>query len=247
MWSKILTKTAYGGEQIANLRRPTHIVVATLGRSLDLIRRKAIDSRNVKTIVLDVADKILSVGFKKELEEILSSVKDAKSRWLFSATMPYRIQEIAAQFLSEDAVRIHVSSNNVVNKDIMHEYVVCTETEKLFLLLNFIKAQGDERGVVFCKTKATAQKVAKQLMAKKNLADAIHGNLQQKERDKAMRAFKNKSLKILVATDLAARGIDIDALAYVAHYTLSQIKKIIIPIAVEEPLELVKKNFQFHL
>lgn len=221
---KIFTEAVYGGEQIdkqiANLRRPTHIVVATPGRLLDLIRRKAIDIRNVQTIVLDEADEMLSMGFKKELEEILSSVKDAKSRWLFSATMPQGIQEIVSNFLSSDAIRIQVSSNEVVNKDIMHQYVVCSETEKLFLLLNFIKAQGDERGVVFCKTKATAQKVAKQLMAKNISADAIHGDLQQKERDKVMRAFKNKSLKILVATDIAARGIDIEALAYVAHYTL---------------------------
>lgn len=221
---KIFIEAVYGGEQIdrqiANLRRPTHIVVATPGRLLDLIRRKAIDIRNVQTVVLDEADEMLSMGFKKELEDILGSLREVKSKWLFSATVPVGIQEIINRFLANDAIRITISEDEKVNKNIDHQYVVCHETEKLFMLLSFIKAQGKERGVIFCKTKATAQKVAKQLIAKNIATDAIHGDLQQRERDKVMRAFKNKSLQILVATDLAARGIDIDSLAYVAHYTL---------------------------
>jgi ATP-dependent RNA helicase DeaD len=221
---QIFTEAVYGGEQIerqiSKLRRPTHIVVATPGRLLDLVRRKAVDIRFVKTVVLDEADEMLSMGFKKELEEILGSLRDARSKWLFSATMPAGIQEIVNRFLSNDAIRFHVSSNDVVNKNIDHQYVVCQEADKLFTLLSFLKSQGEERGVVFCKTKAVTQKLAKQLIAKNISADAIHGDLQQRERDKVMRAFKNKSLQILVATDLAARGIDIEALSYVAHYTL---------------------------
>ncbi|MFT6717117.1 MAG: ATP-dependent RNA helicase DeaD [Saprospiraceae bacterium] len=222
--AKIFTEAVYGGEQIekqiSKLRRPTHIVVATPGRLLDLIRRKAVDIRFVKTVVLDEADEMLSMGFKKELEEILGSVKDARSKWLFSATMPEGIQEIVNRFLSREAIRIQVSSNDVVNKNIDHQFVICGEGNKLNTLLQFIKAQGENRGVIFCKTKAVTQKLAKQLIAKNISTDAIHGDLQQRERDKVMRAFKNKTLKILVATDLAARGIDIEALSYVAHYTL---------------------------
>ena len=221
---KIFTEAVYGGEQInkqiAKLRRPTHILVATPGRLLDLIRRKAVDIRHVRTVVLDEADEMLSMGFKKELEEILGSLKNTKSKWLFSATMPDGIDEIVRRFLNKDAIKIKVSSAEVGNKNIVHEFVLCQEADKLFTLLNFIKSQKEERGVVFCKTKATTQKLAKQLRAKNISADAVHGDLQQKERDKAMRAFKNKTVQVLVATDLAARGIDIGGLAYVANYTL---------------------------
>lgn len=221
---KIFTEAVYGGEQIekqiSKLRRPTQIVVATPGRLIDLARRKAVDVRYVKTVVLDEADEMLSMGFKKELEEILSSLKDARSKWLFSATMPDGIHEIVTRFLSPEATRVQVSANDLVNRNIDHQYVVCQEADKLFTLLSFLKAQGQERGVVFCKTKAVTQRLAKQLAAKNISADAIHGDLQQRERDKVMRAFKNKTLQILVATDLAARGIDIEALSYVAHYTL---------------------------
>jgi ATP-dependent RNA helicase DeaD len=221
---QIFTEAVYGGEQIekqiSKLRRPTHIVVATPGRLLDLIRRKAVDIRFVKTVVLDEADEMLSMGFKKELEEILGSLKDARSKWLFSATMPVGIDEIVSRFLSRDAISIKVSANEVVNKNIDHQFAVCGEGDKLNTLLQFIKSQGENRGVIFCKTKAVTQKLAKQLIAKNISTDAIHGDLQQRERDKVMRAFKNKTIKILVATDLAARGIDIEALSYVAHYTL---------------------------
>lgn len=221
---KIFTEAVYGGEkidiQIGKLKRPTHIVVATPGRLLDLIRRKAVDIRYVKTVVLDEADEMLSMGFKTELEEILKGVRAADSKWLFSATMPKGIQEIIHNYLSKSAHNIVINPENVVNQNIEHQYSVCEDRDKLSYLLAFLKSQHKNRGVVFCKTKATTQKLAKQLIAKNISADAIHGDLQQKERDKVMRAFKNESLQILVATDLAARGIDIDDLAYVAHYTL---------------------------
>lgn len=221
---QIFTEAVYGGEQIekqiSKLRRPTHIIVATPGRLLDLVRRKEVDIRFVKTVVLDEADEMLSMGFKKELEEILGSLRDAKSKWLFSATMPVEIEEIVNRFLSRDAIRIQVSANDVVNKNIDHQFVVCGEGDKLNTVLSFLKSQGDNRGVIFCKTKAVTQRLAKQLIAKNISTDAIHGDLQQRERDKVMRAFKNKTLQILVATDLAARGIDIEALSYVCHYTL---------------------------
>ncbi|TXB67118.1 DEAD/DEAH box helicase [Vicingus serpentipes] len=221
---KIFTEAVYGGAkiemQIANLKRPTHIIVATPGRLIDLINKNAVDISNVKTVVLDEADEMLSMGFKKELDEILKHAKKAENKWLFSATMPHGIKEIVNTHMAEDAHRIEVSADKVVNKKIEHQYLICDDLDKLQVLLQFIRTQKDNRGVIFCKTKAATQKLAKQLIAKNISADAIHGDLLQKERDKVMRAFKNESLQILIATDLAARGIDIEALSFVVHYQL---------------------------
>jgi len=221
---KIFVEAVYGGapidKQIANLARPTHIIVATPGRLIDLVNKKAVNLSQVHTVILDEADEMLSMGFKKELDEILGFLATAKNKWLFSATMPHGIKQIVNEHMSPNAYRIDVSSKNVVNKNIEHQYVLCDEKEKLNLLMMFLKTQKKGQGVVFCKTKAATQKLAKQLIAKNVAADGIHGDLLQKERDKVMRAFKNGSLQILVATDLAARGIDIEGLSYVAHYEL---------------------------
>lgn len=221
---KVFTECVYGGEQIekqiGRLNRTTHIVVATPGRLLDLIRRKDIDIRNVKTVVLDEADEMLSMGFKDQLDQILNAVPQDINKWLFSATMPNGITDIVNSHMSYNAQRVTVSKNDLVNKNIEHKYMVCEEQDKFNVLIRFLQQEEDNRGVIFCKTKAATQKLAKQLLAKNILADAIHGDLKQKERDKIMRAFKNESLQILVATDLAARGIDIQELAYVVHYQL---------------------------
>ncbi len=221
---KIFSEAVYGGEkierQISRLSRTTHIVVATPGRLLDLVRRKVVDLRKVKMVVLDEADEMLSMGFKVDLESILKGITNVKSTWLFSATIPVDIENIIKNYLSNDAKRIKIDSANVVNTNIEHQYLLGGETEKLNNLVTFLKSRGEERGVIFCKTKAVTQKLAKQLISKKFSTDAIHGDLQQKERDKVMRAFKNGKLQMIVATDLAARGLDIQGLSYVAHYTL---------------------------
>ena len=221
---KIFTEAVYGGQpidiQIGALKRPTHIIVATPGRLIELVKRKAVDLRKVKTIILDEADEMLSMGFKNELDEILGFLHSAEQKWLFSATMPQGIKQIINEHMSEDAHRIDVSSNNVVNKNIDHQYVICDEKEKLQMLLQFLKSQHKNRGIVFCKTKVATQTLVKQLIAKNVAADAIHGDLLQKERDKAMRAFKNETVQLLVATDIAARGIDVEGLSYVVHYQL---------------------------
>jgi len=223
---KIFTESVYGGEkidiQLKNLLRPTHIIVATPGRLIDLVKRKAVDLSNVKTVILDEADEMLSMGFKKELDEILSYLSDAKNKWLFSATIPQGIKQIINQHLAEDAHKIVVGGSNVVNKNIEHQYFVCLENEKLQMLTQFLRSQQEGRGMIFTKTKAGAQKLAKQLIAKNVAADAIHGDLLQKERDKVMRAFKNHNLQILVATDIAARGIDVADLSFVVHYNLPE-------------------------
>lgn len=223
---KVFVEAVYGGEKIENqisaLQRPTHIIVATPGRLIDLVNRKAVDLRNVETVILDEADEMLSMGFKKELDEILGSLRNVKNKWLFSATIPADIKDIINKHMSKDAPRIVVNRENVVNKKITHQYVICDEKDKFQILLQFLKSEHKNRGIIFCKTKAAAQKLAKQLIAKNIPTDAIHGDLLQKERDKVMRAFKNESLQILVATDLAARGLDVDALSFVVHYQLPE-------------------------
>ena len=222
--NKIFSEAVYGGEkidkQISRLTRPTHVIVATPGRLIDLIQRKAVNLDAVRIVVLDEADEMLSMGFKKELDEILSKLSSVKNKWLFSATMPHGVKEIANKFLSTEAKRIEVSKDNIVNKNIEHQYVVCEEVDKLNIITQFLKTQKGNRGLVFCRTKSATEKLAKQLQAKNFAVDGIQGDMQQKERDKVMRAFKNDTIHTLVATDLAARGIDVPDLAYVVHYQL---------------------------
>ncbi len=222
--AKIFTEAVYGGpqihQQISALKRPTHIVVATPGRLIDLVERKAVDISNVKTIILDEADEMLSMGFKNELDKILSFVSNAENKWLFSATVPTGIKQIINEHLSEDAHRIEISGKNVVNSHIDHQYLICSEIDKFQQLVQVLKKEGENRGLIFCKTKYATIKLEKQLKARGFSAGAIHGDLLQKERDKVMRAFKNTKTQILVATDLAARGIDIEALSFVFHYQL---------------------------
>ena len=222
----IFTEAVFGGapidKQIASLTRPTHIVVATPGRLIDLINRKAVDLSDVHTLVLDEADEMLSMGFKAELDEILKTLSNVENKWLFSATMPHGIKEIVTNYMSKDAHRIEVSGREIVNKQIMHQFIVCNESDKFYILTEFLKSEHTNRGVIFCKTKVATQKLTKQLIAKNIAADCIHGDLLQKERDKAMRAFKNTNVQVLVATDVAARGIDIEGLSYVVHYQLPE-------------------------
>lgn len=222
---KVFVEAVYGGahidEQLKRLSRPTHVIVATPGRLIDLMERGAVDLRGVKTVVLDEADEMLSMGFQKDLEHILSHAKARKQTWLFSATMPPEVQGIIKKYLSVDAMRVQVDPKQQVNKDIAHRYLLCEESEKLACLLHFLRSQEDRRGIVFCRTKADARTLAKQLTAKNYPADALHGDLQQRERDKVMRAFTNRmEFDTLIATDVAARGLDINDLAYVVHYNL---------------------------
>ncbi|MFK7900419.1 MAG: DEAD/DEAH box helicase [Cyclobacteriaceae bacterium] len=220
---KIFVEAVYGGEkidiQIGRLRRPTHIIVATPGRLIDLLKRKAVDLSYVKTVVLDEADEMLSMGFKIQLNKILDSLPNVQNKWLFSATIPEGIAQIVNKHMSKDAVRIN-TSRKVVNKNITHQFLICDEMDKVNILHQFLKSQKQNRGMIFCKTKSATQELVKQLKAKNVPADAIHGDLLQKERDEVMRAFKNESLRILIATDIAARGIDVEALTYVVHFQL---------------------------
>ncbi len=221
---KIFTEAVYGGEkidiQIERLKRPTQIVVATPGRLIDLLNRKAIDISKIETLVLDEADEMLSMGFKDELTQILKKTKGNRNIWLFSATIPKELDEIINSYLSQNAVRVNIDKAEAVNAGIEHQYVVGDDHNKLDTLSLFLKSQGKSRGIIFTRTKAVAKVLAKQLEAKNYPVGLLEGDMLQKERDKVMRAFKNKTARILVATDVAARGIDVDNLAYVVHYQL---------------------------
>lgn len=221
---KIFTEAVYGGSpierQIAALRRPTQIIVATPGRLIDLVKKKAVDLSHVRTIVLDEADEMLSMGFKKELDQVLSYVAAAENKWLFTATIPEGIKYIIKDHLSPNAHRIEIRGKNVVNKNINHQYFVCDDIDKPFILMQMLKSIKGERGIVFCRTKDAVKKLELQLTTKGVKCCSIHGDLLQKERDKVMRNFKKGNSDFLIATDITARGIDIPDLTYVVHYQL---------------------------
>lgn len=221
---KIFTEAVYGGElidrQIAALKRKTHIIVATPGRLLELMRMKVVNLDHVRTIILDEADEMLSIGFKKELDEILKQLSDQRNVWLFSATMPEGIRKIIKKYLNPDAHQISLKGQGVVNDKIKHQYVAVEASLKLPTLLSFLQSVSGQRGIIFCKTKAAVRTLEKQLRSRNVAVDAIHGDLLQKERDKVMRSFKNERSDWLVATDLSARGIDVQNLAFVVHYQL---------------------------
>ncbi|MEQ8624274.1 MAG: DEAD/DEAH box helicase [Vicingaceae bacterium] len=223
---KIFTEAVYGGEHIAKqmkaLKRPTHIIVATPGRLMDLCQRKVVDLSKVKTVVLDEADEMLSMGFRKEVDFILNLTKSQRNTWMFSATMPAEILDLVKTHFKKETQRIQIEKKNVVNKNIEHRYVICDIEEKTNLIFQFLRARPDQRGVIFCRTKKGAQRLASQLKAKNIRTNAIEGDLQQKERDKVMRAFVNKNIDVLVATDVAARGIDVKDLSYVIHHQLPE-------------------------
>lgn len=221
---KIFTEAVYGGEkidiQISRLTRPTQIVVATPGRLIDLISRKAIDIRRIKTLVLDEADEMLSMGFKKDLTTILEKTAGNRNIWLFSATIPQELNDIINTYVSQKVKRVNIDAADAVNTGINHQFVAADDNSKLDTLAYFLKSMGKERGIIFTKTKAAARTLAKQLLAKNYQAGLLEGDMLQKDRDKVMRAFKNKTLRLLVSTDVAARGIDVANLAFVVHYQL---------------------------
>lgn len=224
---RIFIESVYGGEpieiQTRNLTRPTHIVVATPGRLIDLLERKAISLTDINKIVLDEADEMLSMGFKDSIDTILKQTNGQRDIWLFSATIPDSLTSIIKSYMADGAYKVEVDVKNVVNRDIEHQFVQCIDTkDKLNTLIEFLRTQGKGRGIVFCKTKDGTQSLAKQLIARNYPAEAIHGDLQQRDREKVMRAFKNQKVQILVATDMAARGIDVDNLQYVIHYQLPE-------------------------
>ena len=216
--------TVYGGanisEQIRTIRKGVQIVIATPGRLLDLMKRKAIRLQDINTLVLDEADEMLNMGFKEDLDAILSGTSEHKNTWLFSATMPKEIRRIIKQYMSEDAVEISVNQGNQSNKNIDHQYIPVKSREKNEALKRYLDAFPEMRGIIFCRTKAGTQTLADGLAREGYKAEAIHGDLSQNQRDRVMGKFKAHQLQVLVATDVAARGIDVNGLTHVIHHAL---------------------------
>ncbi len=224
--SKIFVEGVYGGEkidrQIKALKRTTHIVVATPGRLIDLIEKNAVDIKHINTLVLDEADEMLSMGFKQELNQILKTTTGNRQTWLFSATMPEGIEHIVKSYMADNAIKIEVNKNSLVNANISHQYIITGLVDKPMTLFKLLKTKANERGIIFCRTKAGTQSLAKTLANEGFSVGALEGDMQQKERDKVMRAFKKENLQFLVSTDVAARGIDVNDLGFVIHHQLPE-------------------------
>ncbi|WP_291287326.1 DEAD/DEAH box helicase [Flavobacterium sp.] len=205
--------------QIERLTQPTHIVVATPGRLIDLIQRKAIDLKQTAYLVLDEADEMVSI-LKESLDEIVAELPKKHRTLLFSATLPGTIKQLIQNYLNKNVVQVSASMETVGNQGIDHEYIVVDPIEKLDVLMHFLNSREGERGIIFCKTKAAVNKLAKNLAINRFSSGALHGSLSQGIRDRIMEQFREGHINILVATDLAARGIDVKEISYVVNYHL---------------------------
>ena len=213
----------YGGaditRQIKQIRRGVQIVVATPGRLRDLIRRRAVDLQHVSTLVLDEADEMLNMGFKEEIDDILESIPDEAHTWLFSATMPEDVRRIAAEYMDQP-VEVQSGERNSANADISHRYVITRPKERFAVLRRFLDYDPEMYGLIFVRTRADAKDIADQLIGEGYNADALHGDLSQAQRDNVMGRFRARRLQVLVATDVAARGIDVTGITHVFHLNL---------------------------
>ena len=205
--------------QIERLKKATHIVVATPGRLIDLVQRKSVSIKNLKYLVLDEADEMVN-ALKKDLDIIVKEIPKARRTLLFTATMPGVVKQLVQNYMSKHVVHLEADMAQLGHQGIDHKYVVVEPIEKLEVLLHFLNSKEGERGIVFCKTKAAVNKLAKKLAINKFSSGAIHGSLTQGIRDRIMGQFREGFIAILVATDLAARGIDVKEVSYVVHYHL---------------------------
>ena len=215
--------TVYGGasisEQIRKVRRGAHIIVATPGRLIDLLSRKVVNLTTVKYVILDEADEMLNMGFKEDIDEILLTTPNEKNVWLFSATMPKEVREISKKYMNNPQ-ELTMGERNVGNENIDHQYIMVDERDKYLALKRFVDYTPDIFALVFCRTKIDTQKIAEHLIKDGYNADSLHGDLTQQQRDRVMRSFKNKTLQLLVATDVAARGIDVSNITHVVHMNM---------------------------
>ncbi|MEJ5992922.1 DEAD/DEAH box helicase [Pedobacter sp. Du54] len=213
----------YGGanimQQLREIRNGVQIVVATPGRMLDIIGRKAIDFSSVKYVVLDEADEMLNMGFQEDINDILSTTPDDKKTWLFSATMPPEVRRIARNYM-ENPVELTMGTKNTGNVNIEHEYYIVRARDKYAALKRIVDYNPEIFAVVFCKTKMDTQDVAEHLIKDGYNADSLHGDLSQQQRDKVMQRFRDRNMQLLIATDVAARGIDVNNVTHVINYSL---------------------------
>lgn len=213
----------YGGasinDQAKDIKRGAQIIVATPGRMKDMISRRMIDISKIEYCILDEADEMLNMGFYEDITEILSHSPKDKSTWLFSATMPKEVATIAKKFMNTP-VEITVGTKNTGTKNVTHEYYTVNARDRYQALRRLADANPDIFSVVFCRTKRDTQKVAENLIEDGYNAAALHGDLSQNQRDLVMKSFRNRQIQMLVATDVAARGIDVDDITHVINYQL---------------------------
>ena len=207
------------GEQIRELKRGIHIVVATPGRLIDLIERKAINLENINYIVLDEADEMLNMGFREDIEFILGNTPNRNSIWLFSATMPNEVKQVSKRFMTTPA-EITIGKMNAANVNIDHQYYVTSGVNRYQTVKRIIDFNPGIYGIIFTRTKADAQHITESLIREGYDIEALHGDLTQAQRDKVMARFREKSLQLLIATDVAARGIDVQGITHVINYEL---------------------------
>jgi ATP-dependent RNA helicase DeaD len=213
----------YGGasitEQARDVKKGAQIIVATPGRMKDMIKRRLVDISKIQFSVLDEADEMLNMGFKEDITDILSHTPDEKNTWLFSATMPKEVAAIAKKFM-DNPIEITVGNKNESTNQVSHEYYLVNARDRYAALKRLSDANPDIFSVIFCRTKRDTQKVAENLIEDGYSAGALHGDLSQNQRDLVMKSFRNKQIQMLVATDVAARGIDVDDITHVINYQL---------------------------
>ncbi|TQI70952.1 ATP-dependent RNA helicase DeaD [Gramella sp. Hel_I_59] len=213
----------YGGASITDqaraIERGAQIIVATPGRMQDMIRRNLADISSINYCVLDEADEMLNMGFYEDIKSILSHTPKHKKTWLFSATMPKEVAKIAKKFMT-DPVEITVGSKNMGTSNVTHEYYLVNHRNRYDALKRLADANPDIFSVIFCRTKRDTQKVAEKLIEDGYNAAALHGDLSQNQRDLVMKSFRSRQIQMLVATDVAARGIDVDDITHVINYQL---------------------------
>ena len=215
--------TVYGGanieEQIRGLKKGAQIVVGTPGRTVDLINRRALKLGNVQWLVLDEADEMLNMGFKDELDKVLEATPETKQTLLFSATFPREVEAIARNYMTKP-VEVTSGQKNSGTDKVSHEYYLVTERTRYQALKRIADINPDIYAIIFCRTRRETQEVADHLIKDGYSADALHGELSQAQRDSVMGKFRKKSVQILVATDVAARGLDVDSLTHVINHKL---------------------------
>lgn len=213
----------YGGSsiesQIRALRKGVQIIVATPGRLIDLINRGVVHLDDVHTVVLDEADEMLNMGFVDSINDILSHVPDQRKMLMFSATMPAEVAKIAKRFM-KDPEEVVIGTRNEGAKNVRHIYYMVNAKDKYLALKRIADNNPDIYAIVFCRTRRDTQEIADKLIADGYNADALHGDLSQQQRDIVMRKFRDRVITILVATDVAARGLDVDDLTHVINYGL---------------------------
>lgn len=215
----LITGGATVKAQVEQLKSTAHIIVATPGRFLDLLEKEALSIKNLKNLVLDEADEMF-LALKADLIPILNRLPTKYRTFLFSATMPGELKNLVHNYMSQNVLYISSDMEKIGHTGIDHQYTVVEPIEKLDVLLHFLSTQEGERGIIFCKTKAAVNKLAKNLAIRKISSGALHGSLTQTIRDRMMNQFREGHIDILVATDLVARGIDVKELAFIVNYHL---------------------------